>query len=85
MSACSFVTTHENALRLDSRDARWRSPPRGGAQHVDTATVADPRTADSLVFERTACFGIVPHLPVRISRDGSVLLALAGAAAPTAP
>ena len=45
-----------------------------GGQRPDTAVGPDPRTADSLVFERTACFGFCPVYRLRLSRDGSVTL-----------
>jgi hypothetical protein len=45
-----------------------------GGQRPDTAFGPDPRTADSLVFERTACFGFCPVYRLRLSRDGSVAL-----------
>ncbi len=45
-----------------------------GAQSVDTTIIFNVATADSLVFERTACFGTCPTYRVRISRDGAVHL-----------
>ncbi len=45
-----------------------------GGQRPDTAVGPDPRTADSLVFQRTACFGFCPVYRMRLSRDGSVAL-----------
>jgi hypothetical protein len=43
-------------------------------QHSAGASGPDPLTADSLVLERTACFGFCPVYRLRIARDGAVEL-----------